>query len=378
MSNITQALLPKNELGNDPNDNRGDPDYLEKIKPIPIGLARFSLNGASREMRNKMLDDKFILGRVAILGQMTAFFAKPNAGKTLLTTWLLMQAIKNSDLSPQDIYYINADDHHKGLTEKTEIAEKYGYLMLAPGYAGYEGCEIFERDMLVQLMIEMVTTDTAKGKVIILDTLKKFTDIMSKGDSSKFGEIARQFVSKGGSLVMLAHCNKNRDNDGKVVFAGTSDISDDADCCYTMDILEESEDRKTVVFENFKDRGNVDKRAVYTYLDTAPNYSALLDSVREVDDATAKQLSERRAINETLSKNYSIIEEIKNAIRSGNTHKTELIKAVAGNTGESKKKVANVLTTHTGKVFDKGQLWILNTGDKNARIYSLNYGADYD
>jgi hypothetical protein len=378
MSNITQALLPKNELGNDPNDNRGDPDYMEKIKLIPTGLARFSLNGASREMRSKMLEDKYILGRIAILGQMTAIYAKPNTGKTVLTLWLLAEAIKTGGICPEDIYYINADDHYKGLTEKIEIAEQYGFSMLAPGYAGNEGGEIFQRYMLVELMIEMVANDTAKGKVIIMDTLKKFVEIMDKGKSTKFTEIGRQFVSKGGSLIMLAHCNKHRDNEGSVIFAGTSDITDDADCCYTLDILEESEEQKTVVFENFKDRGNVDKRAIYTYLNNPPNYSALLDSVREVDDATAKQLSERRVINETLSKNYSIIEEIKNAIRLGNTHKTELIKAVAGNTGESKKKVANVLTTHTGKVFDKGQLWILNTGDKNARIYSLNYGADYD
>ncbi len=378
MSTIIEAWQPKTALGNDANDNHQDNAYLNKIKPIPTGLARFSLNGASREMRKKMSEDEFLLGRLAILGQMTVFYAKPNAGKTLLTIWLLREAINRGGLSPDSIFYINADDNYKGLTEKIEIAEQFGFLMLAPGHAGFEGGEIFRSETLIELMIEMITTGTAKGKVVILDTLKKFTDIMSKGESSKFGEIARQFVSKGGSLVMLAHVNKNRDHDGNVVFAGTSDISDDSDCCYTLDLLEETEDSKTVVFENFKDRGNVDKRAVYTYLNNPPNYSALLDSVRELDDDTAKQLSERRAINETLLKNQTIIDEIKTTIRSGITHKTELAKTVASNTGESKRKVHNVLTTHTGANFKKGELWTVSTGDKNSHIYTLNFGAKYE
>jgi hypothetical protein len=378
MSVITKVMLLKTELGNDTNDNREDPDYLEKIKLIPTGLDRFSLNGASREMRSKMLEDKYILGRIAILGQMTAIYAKPNTGKTLLTLWLLSEAIKTGGICPEDIYYINADDHHKGLTEKTEIAEQYGFLMLAPGYAGYEGGEVFTREMLIEILVEMITTDTAKGKVIIMDTLKKFVEVMDKGKSSKFTEIGRQFVSKGGSLIMLAHCNKHRDSDGGVVFGGTSDITDDVDCWYTLDVLEESEEQKTVVFENFKDRGNVDKRAVYTYLNSAPNYSALLDSVKELDEGTANQIAHRRIINEALIENQPIIDEIKSAIRSGITHKTELIKSVAGNTGESKKKVSRVLKDHTGNDFSKGQIWFLKIEDKNAHVYCLNHGANYE
>ena len=65
-----------------------------------------------------MLEDKFILGRIAILGQMTAVYAKPNTGKTVLTLWLLVEAIKNNGICPSDIYYINADDSHKDLQKK--------------------------------------------------------------------------------------------------------------------------------------------------------------------------------------------------------------------------------------------------------------------
>ena len=39
---------------------------------------QFSLNGKSAVMREKMLTDTFVLDNIAILGQTTAIYAKPN------------------------------------------------------------------------------------------------------------------------------------------------------------------------------------------------------------------------------------------------------------------------------------------------------------
>ena len=102
-----------------------------------FSLEKFALNGQSTEMESKMLDDKFVLGRLAILGQSTVFYAKPNAGKTLMTIWLLIEQIKTGDISGPDVYYINADDNHKGITFKLKLAERHGFNMLALGYNGF-------------------------------------------------------------------------------------------------------------------------------------------------------------------------------------------------------------------------------------------------
>ena len=61
---------------------------LQPKRKTIFDLNQFALNGSSAEMEQKMLEDKHILGKVALLGQATAFYAKPNAGKTLLTIWL--------------------------------------------------------------------------------------------------------------------------------------------------------------------------------------------------------------------------------------------------------------------------------------------------
>ena len=261
MTVIKQVLSPNNELGNDPNDHRGSDDFMDKlqIKSVPTGLDSFALNGDSTEMKAKMLDDKYILGKLAILGQSTAIYAKPNAGKTLITIWLLIQSIKSGQINPSDVYYINADDNHKGLTYKLTLAEQSGFLMLAPGYHG------FKSEMLPDVLMDMVTSDAAQGKVLILDTLKKFTDIMDKRAATKFSDVFRQFVSKGGSIIMLAHVNKHSNAEGKVIYAGTSDIVDDADCCYTLEVIDETNTEKIVEFTNFKDRGDVAKKALFSY-----------------------------------------------------------------------------------------------------------------
>ena len=122
---VSAMRLPKSECGNDTNDNRADSTYLDKLKPETSAnpLDRFILNGESEAMQAKMLKDKYILGHMAILGQFTVFYAKPNAGKTLLIIWMLIEAIKNGNIDAEDVYYVNADDHHKGITHKLSLAE---------------------------------------------------------------------------------------------------------------------------------------------------------------------------------------------------------------------------------------------------------------
>ena len=55
---------------------------------------QFSLNGKSAVMREKMLTDTFVLDNIAILGQATAIYAKPNTGKTLIVLSMLIESIK--------------------------------------------------------------------------------------------------------------------------------------------------------------------------------------------------------------------------------------------------------------------------------------------
>lgn len=340
------------------------------VEPIPFNFKSFALNGNSKEMRQKMLDDKFVLNGIAILGQATALYAKPNSGKTLLTIYLVCEGIKSGELNADDVFYVNADDNYKGLVTKLEIAEKYGFNMVAPGY--YD----FNVNEFADYMTAMVKGDQCQGKVIILDTLKKFTNIMDKKLSSDFGKVMRSFVSKGGTMILLAHTNKNRDNDGKVVFSGTSDIVDDVDCAYTIDVSDNSDGSiKTVVFENIKSRGDVEQNIAFNYLNKVTveggGYLALLDSVTRISEKEAQQARTQIEIEEKLEKNMNIIEAIQEALEGGEIGKTDLIESAHQLSGVSKERVTKTLNTHSGKDWSKGHRWTKRKGEKHSYFYRL-------
>ncbi len=345
----------------------------EPLGPKKFSLEQFSLNGQSETMKKKMLEDKYILGRLAILGQFIVFYAAPNVGKTLLTLWLIIQAIIKKEVNPSDIFYINADDNHKGLTFKLTLAEKYGFHMLAPGYNGFDSAKLFE------YINTMISEDSARGKVIVLDTLKKFTDIMRKDIASKFGKIMREFVSHGGTVISLGHVNKHKNAEGKSIYGGTSDIPDDVDCYYMIEEVQSTEKTRTIRFENRKSRGDVDKTATFIYSNAkVANYQELLDSVRTLSDDEAEALVKINQANNRLETNKEVIGVIKAEIEAGNTNKTELIKAANKQTLASKSMVKKVLDEHTGIYYKKGHRWNFTVKDKNCHIYSLINPNDED
>ncbi|WP_158603085.1 AAA family ATPase [Pseudomonas sp. AOB-7] len=345
------------------------PSLAKAANDEPFDLARFALNGQSAAMEARMLEDTFVLGRLAILGQATAFYAKPNSGKTLLTLWLLIRAIEAGQINPKDVFYINADDNFKGLVHKLKLAERWGFNQLAPGFNGFESA------MFLRYLQKMTEEESASGKIVILDTLKKFTDLMDKTVATAFGKVVREFVSSGGTVIMLAHTNKHKSADGKSIPAGTSDIIDDADCAYVLDVIESdtSESKKTVIFENIKARGDVADTATYTYTtQKGLTYDDLLESVREVSREEAEDARKREQAEELLKKNAAIVEAIIEVIGEGVTHKTQLIEAAVEYSGCSKAKVTKALDDHTGTNYAMGHRWTVSKGEaKNARVYSL-------
>lgn len=335
-------------------------------KILAQGFKCFILNKSVDVMEKKMLNDTYVIGKLAIFGQATVIYAKPNTGKTLLILYLLSQAIKNGQIRGEDVFYINADDAYKGLVEKIKFANTHGFNMLAPGH------EDFKADMLLDILSAMNEQETSRGTIIILDTLKKFTDPMDKKSSSAFTSVIREFISHGGSVILLAHTNKHRDQNGGVIFAGTSDIVDDVDCAYTLDISNKTDCEVSVLFENFKCRGDVAQQAGYTYSkwegQTYQELIATVTALEEQDTATAQR---NRIMNELLDKNERLIKAIVEAITNGITLKTDIVKAVNVATGTSRRNIIDAIDAHTGSFYLNGHRWEESIIDKNSRAYKV-------
>ncbi len=125
-------------------------------------------------MEANMQNDTFIFPDLALSGQITLFYAWPNTGKTIFFLRFIRDAINERRVSGDDVFYINADDSYKGLVTKAKLAEEAGFAMISPSEANVKPQDILE-------MLAAISADNdAAGKVILLDTLKKFADMMSK------------------------------------------------------------------------------------------------------------------------------------------------------------------------------------------------------
>ena len=332
----------------------------------PFTLKSFSITGESNQMETSLLDEHFVLKGIALRGQMTVLYAKPNTGKTLITLWLLIQSIKEKSLDAKHIYYVNADDDYRGLITKTKLAELYGFEMLSPSYKGFTAAH------MQAYMKGLIEAKTARDTVIILDTLKKFVSLMDKKEGSTFMASAGEFIASGGTIIALAHTNKNRDSEGKVVFSGTSDISDDASCCYTVDEVSKDSTMKKVLFENFKCRGGNATTLAFNYsIKEGATYLERLESISREDAYSSSLAKELMVLNIQKGKDDLSIVAINECLADGINLKTELITSASKRSGISKPKINTILDRYKGIGVNSSDLWMEKVGDKNAKEFYL-------
>jgi hypothetical protein len=345
------------------------PTFNPSLEKAAFPLDTYLIDQSLEEMKAKMLADVFVLDGIALLGQLTVVYAKPNAGKTLTTIFMLKESIKAGRILGKDVYYINADDSGNGLIEKGFIARHHGgFGMISPGYCG------FKSDNLVNHLKQMIIDDTARGKIIVLDTLKKFTDLMHKTKASEFMKVAREFTLKGGTMIMLAHANKNRNGQGKIVAGGTSDISDDADCVYLLDEVSKTATTKTVLFDNVKKRGNNVQERSFSYALSSENYEELLQSVQSLDAETIEKTKAECAANATRERDAKAIEAIIDGMKQGNHKRTDLVKFAIdkNNYAIPRQKVLDVLDRYTGEKLSNSCLWRVENCQTAKLYYILN------
>jgi hypothetical protein len=332
-----------------------------KLPPFGGSLKQYSLLGKLDIVRKFAVDATPLLGSIALKGQFTVLYADSNAGKTLLTLHLLREAILGGRIEGDKVFYANMDDSSSGLLGKGEIAEELGFHQLAIGY------QDLTKDRFLEGVRDMIQTREASGTLLVLDTLKKFTDVMSKSESSEFAQLMREFTAVGGSALGLAHTNKNRDREGQLVQTGTADIPQDADCTYILD-TEVKNSETVVTFKNTKSRGPVPRFAQFAYDRHERNYCKLLDSVREL--AVDESSLDFEIVPEE-DPNDRMIRAIKEVIGSGFNGKTNLINEAYALTKDSKSKLEKIYLRYVGSDPTK-HIWGFTVGERNLQSFFLH------
>jgi len=208
------------------------------------------------ELRKMMVNSVPILGDFILKGQLSFIYGPPNSGKSLLIMHLLRNA-------PEPIVYLNADDNINEAVYKTEIAQRYNHKMIVCGSKN-------ENDPYIVLKkMEMVLERNSKyykDKIIIIDTVKKFVDVMSKKETRHFLQLMRKITLSGGTVVLLGHTNKITPQTKELVFEGVGDFMSDMDCTYELKTIVDSDIQEaTLTLTNKKMRGSVPPSVAYTY-----------------------------------------------------------------------------------------------------------------
>jgi hypothetical protein len=339
-SGLDSGKLKPRERPSDTNPN----NFPSEIKSN-FSLEKFDLTSKLDDLKIRATKEQYILKDIALVGQITAIYAPPNTGKTLIVLHLIIEQIKGG-LESNNIFYINADDSYNGLIMKTAMAKEFGFKMLASNEEDFNIKEFFN-------YLKTSINDNSCNEIIIVDTLKKFANLMDKKSSSDFMKLARAYVQKGGTMILLAHTNKNKDADGKYKYGGTSDVVDDCDCAYQVCQFSQNETVKTIIFENIKRRGSNKTEVAFEYLKDFENYTQLMKSVKCV---TASADTE---------KDKYLTDAIKKVIIQGFTNKTALISTAKKFPECSKSKIEYALDKY------EGVYWKSTLGNKNAQTYQL-------
>jgi hypothetical protein len=237
-----------------------------KLDPVIINnpLSQYSLRGQAEEFALLAVQAKPLLGNLCLTGQATVWYAPPNAGKTLIMLKLLIDAVANRRITPDNVYYLNCDDSSEGFAGKIRLMDDMGCHTLAPGHRG------FQPVLLPELLHAMADGKKARGALIIIDTIKKAASLMDKGKASAFAAACRSAVMAGATIIGFAHTNKQPSASGKLQYGGTSDLRDDFDAAYIMGPVEVDgfDGEKVVQFDCIKSRGGNVRSSAYVYADT--------------------------------------------------------------------------------------------------------------
>jgi len=270
-------------------------------------------------MQKRARDAVFVLPDIALAGDSTIINASPNTGKTLLTLNMLT---KRPKVQGHRVYYINADDSFNGSIEKMKITKDSGITTLIPNEGG------FTLEKFGQICKTAIVKQTAGKVVFVLDTLKKFCSTMDKKEAREFGSLVRFFTQAGGTVIALAHTNKNKDSEGKSVAEGVGDFEADFDCAYTIELLTPKDaPTRQVAFENRKLRGPNALKVVFEYdASEKKSWHKRFQSVRRVGEAEALQASAIAEAEAMWEKDSEIVEYLLNALSRGPMPRTSLMR----------------------------------------------------
>lgn len=266
--------------------------------------------------------------------------APANGGKTTLAKFAA------GELAPKfTVLFFQEDASAGDLPALFEHAKHHGYQMLNSTLSGS-----VPEDQLDTLRDLIKSEADLTAFVMIFDTLKKYTDLMSKGGTRAFFLLMRSLTQRGATVILLGHTNKHKGVDGKLIFEGVGDVRNDVDELIYIEATEKDANGVVTLTMRPDKVRCVVKETTFT-LDTTTMQVRALDRV--VDVAVLREVERRRAEDAPL------IAEFRAALMPGGMNHTELMLKVRKTSGATKARAHDVFERYCSEsVDDPSALWI--------------------
>lgn len=297
----------------------------------------------------KMAEAEFLIPDMIVRGHIAAYVAPGNGGKTTIFVFLCEQLVKVG----AKVFYINVDGSPGDLKRHFAHAAEHGYQVIAPDAKDGKSTQ----DVMEKLQAMAKSTQRLDNVVFIIDTLKKFVDVISKRDAKEFYKLMRSLSVRGATVCLLGHCNKYRDENGRPIFEGTADLRNDLDeLIYLNSVQLDNPKRLEVTTDPDKKRAEFNPKSYIVYLD---------DNRRVVESSVRLQIIRPDV--------RAVVELIKAAITDGNTSQKAIVEFVTERCEHGPKKVKQILHEYTGEnlTFNKRL-----TGRGKDLEYSIRQEAD--
>ncbi|QKM64647.1 hypothetical protein DCO17_04995 [Polynucleobacter tropicus] len=293
------------------------------------------------ERVQKIESAELIFEKLIAKGLITVVAAPPNGGKTTIARHIA-RILANKGFQP---IYIDFDSAGIHVREYFEYAKDAGF-----EYWAEMNSDIDAEKLADYLVAASKNESNQADYIYIFDTLKKFTNLMTKSKVADFMSKMRILTRHGSTVILLAHTNKRPESDGNYLFEGVGDVKNDCDNLFYL-IPRKNHDGSTTVTVDF-DNGGKKK--------------ALLEPCTFViqPDRTVS-LAEEYTQPEDL-KNYELdkedIEVILGLLCNGELNESTLVD-LCQKQGISRRTSRRILRSY--------ELWNVRKGDKNATLYSL-------
>jgi hypothetical protein len=301
-------------------------------------------------------ETEFLYKKALPRGHLIAIVGEPGSGKTTVMEYVC-------GFIEGTVLYITADISAGDLPEALRRSIAGGYKLLAPD---------IKVGLSMDVVIEILTrlsmgSDDLSDTTIVIDTLKKITEVISKRTSAGIYKMLRSLTGRGATVICLGHCNKYPDAQGYPIYEGTGDLRSDFD---ELALLHPVKGDYGIVTTSlyWADQGLPWGKAramvepITWTIDVEDNRK--VDVLGEWVDTLEESKEKREAM-----RTADVIREVYFKLtKMGSMNQTNVIESMNGIHGE--RIIKRVLKAQAGKT------WTANKGEHNAIIYSHIPGVE--